>query len=86
MKLLIHISICIVLLSNALIAQDGDCSTSTITACNGNPSFPFTTNTSANPWGNVQDLPSGNSISNPSTNPGSSNSGCLYSGDRKSVV
>lgn len=81
MKLLIHISICIVVFSNALIAQNGDCSTSTITACNGNPSFPFTTNTSANPWGNVQDLPPGNSISNPSTNPGSSNSGCLFSGE-----
>ena len=81
MKLLIHILSCIVVFSSALIAQNGDCSTSTITACNGNPTFPFIMNTGGNAWGNVQDLPSGNTISNPSTNPGSTNSGCLFSGE-----
>lgn len=66
---------------NNLTSQNGDCGTSTVTACNGNPSFPFTSNTSGNSWGNVQDLPTGNNISNPSTNPASTNSGCLFSGE-----
>ena len=60
-----------------------DCATSTITACNGNPSFPFTSNNGANDYGNVMDLP-GNStsnVSNPATNPVSTNSGCLLSGE-----
>lgn len=77
----IYIVFILLILALSLKAQNGDCSTSTVTACNGNPTFPFTTNTSANPWGNVQDLPSGNTISNPSTNPSSSNSGCLLSGE-----
>lgn len=62
-------------------AQNGDCSTTTVTACNGNPQFPFTSNSSGNAYGNVMDLPTGNNISNPSTNPASSNSGCLFSGE-----
>ncbi len=81
MRLYVYIIICFLTAVNILTAQNGDCSTSTVTACNGNPTFPFTTNTSGNSWGNVQDLPTGNSISNPSTNPGSTNPGCLLSGE-----
>ncbi|MBL7921603.1 MAG: hypothetical protein JNJ40_14910, partial [Bacteroidia bacterium] len=42
-----------------------------------NPSFTFFPTTS---FGNVNDIPYGNNISNPTTNPASTNSGCLLSG------
>ncbi len=60
-----------------------DCSTSTVSACSGNPSFPFTMNTSTTSYGAVMDLPgnSTSSISNPSTNPAGINSGCLLAGE-----
>ena len=60
-----------------------DCNTSTITACNGNPTFPFTNNSGVNDYGNVMDLPNNttSSVSNPATNPVSTNSGCLLSGE-----
>lgn len=60
-----------------------DCSTSTVSACNGTPSFPFVQNASPNGYGNIMDLPnnSTSSISNPSTNPASTNSGCLLAGE-----
>ena len=72
--------------TNFIIAQSPlDCSTSTVSACSGNPSFPFTTNTSPTSYGAVMDLPgnSTSSISNPSTNPNplSTNMGCLLSGE-----
>ena len=81
MKALVYIVVFTLVLINNVTSQNGDCSTSTITACNGNPTFPFTSYSGSNPWGNVQELPSGNSISNPSTNPASANSGCLFSGE-----
>lgn len=83
MKAVIHIVFIVLIFNNIFKAQTGDCATSTITACNGNPTFPFVTNTSANSWGNVQDIPNNSSggISNPSTNPASTNSGCLLAGE-----
>lgn len=84
MKYCFNILFVLFFLSRISFAQSNfDCATSTITACNGNPTFPFTTNTSGNTWGNVQDLPgnSTSSISNPATNPSSGNDGCLLSGE-----
>ena len=81
MKALFYIIAFMVILTNTVKSQSGDCATSTISACNGNPTFPFASVTSGSTWGNVQDLPSGNSISNPSTNPNGVNSGCLFSGE-----
>ena len=57
---------------NISVAQSPlDCSTSTVSACSGNPSFPFTMNTSTTSYGAIMDLPgnSTSSISNPATNP-----------------
>ena len=84
MKLKVIFIIYFVFLINALIAQSPlDCSTSTVTACSGSPSFLFTQNTSPTNYGAIMDLPGNttSSISNPSTNPGSTNMGCLLSGE-----
>ena len=69
---------------NISVAQSPlDCSTSTVSACAGNPSFPFTMNTSTTSYGAIMDLPgnSTSSISNPATNPTGINSGCLLAGE-----
>lgn len=54
-----------------------DCSTTTFTLCDNSVSikaFYY-----LNPvYGNIIDLPSGNNVSNPTTNPGSTNAGCLF--------
>ncbi len=81
MKLAFYITTLILIFSSSLKSQNGDCASSTVTACNGNPSFPFVSVSSGNAWGNVQELPSTNTISNPSTNPSGVNSGCLLSGE-----
>ena len=57
---------------------NADCS-SAIPLCS-NPSFTFFATSG---FGSVNDIPSGSNISNPTTNPGSSNSGCLFSGELK---
>jgi gliding motility-associated-like protein len=65
----------IIFLGTTSLAQP-DCSGADYGCTIGN----FTTNTSGP--GNVVDLPNGNNISNPSTNPGSAgNSGCLFSNE-----
>ncbi|MGZ3901825.1 MAG: hypothetical protein ACXVDC_15970, partial [Bacteroidia bacterium] len=45
-----------------------------------NPSFTFFPTTG---YGNVNDIPSGSNISNPSTNPNPPNSGCLLTGENE---
>lgn len=73
------------MISGLAVSAQGslDCATSTVSACNGTPSFPFTQNTSGSGYGAVMDLPnnSTSSVSNPATNPASSNMGCLLAGE-----
>lgn len=71
----------IVLFSQTVLAQWGDCSNS-ISACT-NPSFSVTPNGS----GNDIDFTTGSTVSNPQTNPNSSpgNSGCLQAGELNST-
>ncbi|MBS1638384.1 MAG: hypothetical protein JST26_20890, partial [Bacteroidetes bacterium] len=74
----------ILLLPLFTVAQSNlDCSTSTVSACNGTPSFNFYSNTTGSGYGAIMDLPnnSTSTVSNPSTNPASTNSGCLLSGE-----
>lgn len=62
-------------LFNAQI-QSPDCATAEAVCSANGSSFPLSTG-----QGSVQDLPAGNNISNPSTNPQGVNSGCLFSNE-----
>ncbi len=66
------------LLTSPYFAQYGDCS-NTIDACT-NPSFQIDPTI---PGNNINDIPAGSNISNPSTNPNAApgNSGCLLAGE-----
>jgi gliding motility-associated-like protein len=80
MKKLFYL-IFVLLLSANIQAQsniNADC-ISAIPLCS-TPNFTFNATSGV---GNVADIPSGNNVSNPSTNPGSSNAGCLLSGELK---
>ncbi|MDX2171469.1 MAG: hypothetical protein SFY56_00005, partial [Bacteroidota bacterium] len=75
-KLLFFLLIAIVSKSQAQV--NADC-ISSIPLCS-TPNFTFFATSG---FGSVNDLPSGSNISNPSTNPGSANAGCLLSGELK---
>ena len=77
----IIILISLFLFSGGVYSQsniNADCSQS-IPLCT-TPNFTFNATSGV---GNVNDIPSGSNISNPTTNPASANSGCLLSGELK---
>ncbi|MBK9283386.1 MAG: gliding motility-associated C-terminal domain-containing protein [Sphingobacteriaceae bacterium] len=76
MKRLLFISL--LLVSVIANSQNADC-INYIPLCS-NPSFSFF---SVQGVGNVNDLPNGNNISNPQTNPNPPNSGCLLTGENR---